>query len=61
MKWNRNKYKFVNIDHTHKTITLLYERETNRGGVTMSILHFTQYIEERNLTEYKVYSVDEQA
>ena len=61
MKPNRDKYSFVNIDHTHKTITLLYERETNRGGVTMSILHFSQYIEERNLTQYRVLSVDEQA
>ena len=61
VKENRDKYKFVNIDHTHKTITLLYEREWNRGGVTMSILHFTQYIEERDLTQYKVYSVDNEA
>ena len=59
MKPNRDKYKFVNIDHTHKTITLLYERETNRGGVTMSTLHFSQYINERDLTQYKVYSIDE--
>ena len=59
MKPNRDKYKFVRIDHTHKTITLLYEREVNRGGVTMSTLHFSQYINERDLTQYKVLSVDE--
>ena len=58
MKPNRDKYKFVNIDHTHKTITLLYEREVNRGGVTMSTLHFSQYINERDLTQYKVISDD---
>ena len=74
MKGNRDKYKFVNINHTDKTITLLYERETNRGGVTMSMYFFSQYIDERmnrsninshselnenNLTQYKVYSIDE--
>ena len=74
MKPNRDKYKFVNINHTDKTITLLYERDTNRGGVTMSMYFFSQYIDERmnrsninshselnenNLTQYKVYSIDE--
>ena len=47
-------YKFVNINHTDKTITLLYEREGNRGGVTMSMYFFSQYIDENNLTQYKV-------
>ena len=54
MRPNRDKYKFVNINHTDKTITLLYERETNRGGVTMSMYFFSQYIDENNLTQYKV-------
>ena len=69
MKDNHEKYKFVNINHTDKTITLLYERDTNRGGVTMSMYFFSQYIDERmnrsninshselnenNLTQYKV-------
>lgn len=58
MKPNRDKYKFVNINHTDKTITLLYERDTNRGGVTMSMYFFSQYIDENNLTQYKVYSID---
>ena len=59
MRPNRDKYKFVNINHTDKTITLLYERDTNRGGVTMSMYFFSQYIDENNLTQYKVYSIDE--
>ena len=58
MKPNRDKYKFVNINHTDKTITLLYERDTNRGGVTMSMYFFSQYIDTNNLTQYKVYSID---
>ena len=58
MKGNHEKYKFVNIKHTYKTITLLYERDTNRGGVTMSMYFFSQYIDENNLTQYKVYSID---
>ena len=58
MKDNHTKYKFVNINHTDKTITLLYERDTNRGGVTMSMYFFSQYIDENNLTQYKVYSID---
>ena len=46
-------YKFVTIDHTTKTITFTKERKS-RGGVTMSINFFSQYIQEHSITEYRV-------
>ena len=49
-----DKYGVVNINHTKKTIEFLPNRESIVGGVTMSILFFSQYIQEHGLEGYKV-------
>jgi len=53
MKQNHAKYKFVHIINESNTIVFNNTR-MYKSDVTMSVYLFPQYMEERDLSDYKV-------